>query len=100
MHKTEGNEIRIGFGIVTNDAFFYGLRYYDLNVLNKTKLASLQTSAGRYSDVLIIEPDTVNAKYASCDHYVLRMYWSKSSGLVRYDKNGSVYYTLTKKHGL
>lgn len=94
------NKTRVGFGVMTNDAFFYGLRYFDMKELENTKLSNLQTKTKFYHDVLVIVPDTSNQKWASRDHYVLKMYWSKSEGLVRFDKNNKVYYTLTKKYGL
>lgn len=100
MTKTVKNKTRVGFGVVTNDAFFYGLRYFDLRELKKTKLIDLQTELKSYHDILIIEPDTSNQKWSKRDHYVLKMYWSKSDGLVRFNKNNNVYYTLTKKNGL
>lgn len=100
MTKTIKNRTKVGFGVVTNDAFFYGLRYFDIKELRKEKLINLQTNLKTYNDILLIEPDTSNRKWSSRDHYVLRMYWSKSEGLVRYDKNNEVQYTLTKKYCL
>lgn len=100
MTKTKKNRTRVGFGVVTNDAFFYGLRYFDVKELRKAKLINLQTNLKTYNDILLIEPDTSNQKWSNRDHYVLRMYWSKSEGLVRYDKNSDINYTLAKKYGL
>ena len=100
MTKTTKNRTRIGFGVATNDAFFYGLRYFDLKELRNTKLTDLQTDLRTYNDILVIYPDTSNQKWSKRDHYILRMYWSKSNGLVRYDKNNNIQYTLTKKYGL
>lgn len=100
MTKTTRNRTRIGFGVVTNDAFFYGLRYFDIKELRNAKLTDLQTDLRTYNDILVIDPDTSNQKWSKRDHYVLRMYWSKSVGLVRFDKNNNVHYTLTKKYGL
>ena len=100
MTKTTKNKTRIGFGVVTNDAFFYGLKYYDITELRSANLIELQTDYKTYKDILVIEPDTSNYKWSSRDHFVLRMYWSKSEGLVRFDKNNNDHYTLTKKYGL
>lgn len=100
MTKTTKNRTRVGFGVVTNDAFFYGLRYFDIKELRRAKLMTLQTNIKSIDDILLIEPDTSNQKWSNRDHYVLRMYWSKSEGLIRYDKNNDIYYTLTKKYGL
>lgn len=100
MTQTKKNKPRIGFGVATNDAFFYGLKYYDVKELNSARLVNLQTDYKNYNDVFVIEPDTSNQNWSKRDHYVLKMYWSKSDGLVRFDKNNNVYYTLTKKYGL
>jgi hypothetical protein len=100
MTQTKRNKARIGFGVVTNDAFFYGLKYYNIKELKSAKLGNLKTDCKIYNDILVIQPDSSNQKWSKRDHYVLRMYWSKSDGLVRYDKNNNVHYTLTKKYGL
>jgi hypothetical protein len=94
------NKTRVGFGVATNDAFFYGLKYFDIKELRKSKLSNLQTNYKTYQDILLIEPDTSNQKWASRDHYILKMYWSKTQGLVRFDKNNNIYYSLTKKYSL
>ena len=65
MQRTESKKTKIGFGVVTNDAFFYGLRYFDINELNKMKLTTLRTDLKNYDDIFIIEPDTANTKYST-----------------------------------
>jgi hypothetical protein len=95
MTKTPKGKTRIGFTVVTSDAFFYGLRYLDMKELRRAHLVELRIGDKPYQDILIIEPDSSNKKWSVRDHYVLKMYWSKSAGLVRYDKNNGVVYTLT-----
>lgn len=54
------------------------------------------TESKIYNDVYIIDDeDWLNFKQRS--NYVKKLYWSKSEGLIRYDKQEGVFWELTKK---
>ncbi len=91
LKRTKERTTAVGFYIITDDASFCGLKYFEMEYLNRQKLTILQTSLREYHDVFIFEPDF------NCSE-VSKIYWSKSNGLVRFDKINGSHYTLTKKY--
>ena len=56
----------------------------------------LQTKLKIYHDIIVVIPDS--DKYIDRSNYLTKVYWSKSEGLIRYDKKDNVYWELTKKY--
>ncbi len=55
------------------------------------------TKAKAYNDIYVIDDeDWLNFKQRS--NYVTKLYWSKSQGLIRYDKQDGVFWELTNKY--
>ena len=61
------------------------------------KFITLQTNLKLYKDIIIIEPDTTNLIFSDRSHFVTKLYWSRSEGLIRFDKKNNVYWELVKK---
>ncbi|TNF43025.1 MAG: hypothetical protein EP311_04115 [Cytophagales bacterium] len=97
LQKSKDKKARLHFNLSTKDANFYQLTGIIIDSLAQQKFTSLTTKQKSYSDVYIIDgEDWLNFKQRS--DYVKKLYWSKSEGLVRYDKQDSVYWELTKKY--
>lgn len=69
-----------------------------LDRLATVKPIELKTLNGTFTDVYVINPiDNFGRK--NRNDYVTKLYWSKSQGLVRFDKSDSEYWELIKKYG-
>lgn len=78
------------------DAWFYGGQFMDLKDLDTITLTSLTTNLKTYNDVIILKPES--NEYSDRSDFITEVYWSKSEGLIRYDKKDGVYWELTKKY--
>ena len=99
IKKSRDGNARLHFELAAKDAWFYKLGGSRLDSINKLTPGRLRTQDTTYNDIYIIESvDWSNFKLRS--NYISRIYWSKSQGLVRYDKQDSVYWELSKKYHL
>lgn len=97
LKKSKDKRARLDFHLSAKDAHFYRLTGIGIDSLAQQQQTSLATKSKTYDDVYIIDAeDWLNFKQRS--DYVKKLYWSKSEGLVRYDKQDSVYWELTKKY--
>lgn len=78
------------------DAWFYGGQFMELKELDTIKLVSLVTKLKTYQDIVLLYPES--DEYADRSDFITKVYWSKSEGLIRYDKKDSVYWELTGKY--
>jgi hypothetical protein len=93
LQRTKDRTTKVGFSTLPEGTDFCGLKYFEIEYLDKMQLTSFETSLQKYKDVFVIEPN-INCLSAS------KIYWSKSSGLVGFDKSNGIQYTFTKKYGL
>jgi len=97
LQKSKDGKARLDIGLAAKDAHFYRLQGPKVDSLEKEKTTILQTKQKLYTDIYIINGvDWLNFKQRS--DFVAKVYWSKSEGLIRYDKQDSVYWELTKKY--
>lgn len=97
LEKSKDKIARIYFNLSAKDAFFYRLTGLKVDSLSQQLATTLATRSKKYNDIYIIEDeDWLNFKQRS--NYVTKLYWSKSEGLIRYDKQDSVYWELTLKY--
>jgi hypothetical protein len=78
------------------DAWFYGGGFMNLKDLDTIKFVSLSTKLKTYNDIILLSPES--NEYSDRSNFITKVYWSKSEGLIRYDKKDSVYWELTKKY--
>ena len=57
-----------------------------LDEYKKQQTIKLSTAYGSFSDVLIFYPDATSINYEKQPEYITKVYWSKSKGLLRFDK--------------
>ena len=91
--KDKLSELDIFFSAV--DAHFYRLSKIKIDSLNKEKPSAFQTKYGNYNDVYVFNGDQLG--YSERSNFITKLYWSKSNGLIRYDKKDTVYWELAKK---
>ena len=96
IEKNEDKKATLNSRLTTKDARFYRLRQpIRIDSLNKEKPSVFTTAYNHYNDVFIIKAEA-NSVYSERDNFVTKIYWSKSNGLIRYDKKDSVYWELVK----
>lgn len=97
LRKSKDKKARLHLNLSTKDANFYRLTGIRIDSLAQQNFTSLATKHKTYNDIYIIEAeDWLNFKQRR--GYVTKLYWSKSEGLIRFDKQDSVYWELTKKY--
>jgi hypothetical protein len=97
LGKSKDKKARLNFFLSAKDAKFYRLTGIRIDSLAKQPPTSLVTKTKTYKDVYVIESeDWLNFKQRSS--YVTKLYWSKSHGLIRYDKQDGIFWELTNKY--
>ena len=97
LKKSKDKKARLHFSLSAKDANFYRLTGVKIDSLSQQPMTSLMTKYKTYNDVYIIDDeDWLNFRQRS--DYVTKLYWSKSEGLVRFDKQYGVYWELTNKY--
>ena len=96
IQKAKDNHTEMVFNLAFDDTEFDRIRPVKIDSLIKVKPIVLQTSYGQYDDIYIIYPDDIGMSFYNRSGFVTKLYWSKSSGLVRYDKKDNVYWELIK----
>lgn len=96
--KSKDRRAEIVIHLSAKDANFYRLSKIKTDSLNKIKPGTLQTSSGRYDDVYVIEGEDYLGSFYQRSNFVTKLYWSKSKGLIRYEKKDGVYWELEHKY--
>jgi len=78
------------------DARFYGGEFMDLMDLSIVKLTSLTTQLKTYNDIILLTPKS--NEYSDRSNFIVTEYWSKSEGLIRYDKKDGEYWELVRRY--
>jgi len=97
LQKNIDNYAELNLLLSGKDAVFYRLKGFKIDTLNNQKAVTFQTKYRKYDDVYIINSDSYNKFYNRSD-FVTKVYWSKSKGLIRYDKKDNGYWELTNSY--
>ena len=96
LGKSKDRNARLHFHLYAKDATFYKLSGLKIDSLGNQIQITLQTKYKAYNDVYVVDDeDWLNFKQRS--DYVTKLYWSKSEGLIRYDKQNGIHWELEKK---
>jgi hypothetical protein len=87
----------IDIRLLAKDAVLYRRSPLGIDSLDKVKPLTLQTAYGRYDDVYVIAGEDYLGTFRQRSNFVTKAYWSKSHGLVRYDKDNGICWELLKK---
>ncbi len=97
LKKSKDRKARLHFNLNAKNAAFYKLSGLSIDSLASQTPVTFQTKYKTYRDVYVVEDeDWLGFKQRS--NYVTKLYWSKSEGLIRYDKQDGVYWELAKKY--
>jgi hypothetical protein len=88
----------LSIGLLAEDAVFYSMRKFRIDSLNKTKPSLLRTKYHNYNDVYVFSGEDYLGFLHDRSNFVTKVYWSKSQGMVRFDKKDSVYWELKNKY--
>lgn len=97
IRKNMNGKAELIIGLSGNDAEYYNLRAIRIDSLHKEQPVTIQISSAQYTDVYLIYPDDYAKNFYNRSSFVTKLYWSKSSGLIRYDKKDGVYWELVKE---
>lgn len=96
VQKTKDGQTNLIFDLSTKGAVFYRISPVKIDDLTIARPLTLQTCCAQYNDVYLIEPDDYGKDFYKRNNYVTKLYWSKSEGLIRYDKKDGIYWELIK----
>jgi hypothetical protein len=94
--KATDDKAEISILLSAKDATFYKLNSIKIDSLSKRNPSTLQTQYGQYNDVYVIIGEDYLDDFRQRNNFITKVYWSKSNGLIRYDKK-DVYWELEKK---
>ncbi|HRH51582.1 MAG TPA: hypothetical protein PLP23_22730 [Panacibacter sp.] len=97
---TQNNSF-IGINFYAKNARFSPTKSYTPDYFDTATTITIATRLKKYDDVIILLPDVVedsNFKYNQKANFISKLYWSKSDGIVRYDKNSNSW-ELVEKYG-
>lgn len=98
IKKTMSGHAEIIIYLSGRNAEFYRLSSIKLDSLNHESAITLKTSSGLYNDVYVFSGEDWLGGLEARTNFIAKLYWSKSSGLIRYDKKDSVYWELSNKY--
>lgn len=92
VKKSMDRRAEIAILLAARDACFYRLSRIKTDSLSKVKPIFY---AG-CNDVYIIDPEDYSGNFHERSDYITKLYWSRSKGLIRYDKKDNIYWELQK----
>ncbi|MBX2888351.1 MAG: hypothetical protein KF829_06835 [Ferruginibacter sp.] len=96
IKKTMSRKAELVVHLSAKDANFYHLSSIKIDSLSRVRPMPFATSQKHYDDVYIIEAEDYLGSFYQRSDFVTKLYWSKSEGLIRYDKKDGVYWELMK----
>jgi hypothetical protein len=94
--KREDNDAEFNVRVYADNAWLYRRSRISIDSLEKEKPIRVVTNNRSYDDVYVINGED-HSGYGERSNFITKAYWSKSNGLIRYDKKDSVYWELEKK---
>ena len=91
---TPEKESEIEFNIISS-GFYFNNNRFSINELEKLETITIKTPFGVISDVIQLN-DISNYKYP--ENKIRKIYWSKNLGVIRFEKNDSIFWELINKY--
>jgi hypothetical protein len=98
IKKAKDDRAEIVIDLSAKDAEFYRLSPIKIDSLSREKQIALQTAFGQYTDVYVINSEDYLGNFHQRSNFITKVYWSKSQGLIRFDKIDSTFWELEKKY--
>jgi hypothetical protein len=97
IRKTKESTSEMNVLLSAKNAKFYSLSSVNLDSLSITKPNNFKGRFHEYNDVYILPGEDYLGSLRNRSNFVTKIYWSKSSGLVRYDKGDTTFWELLNK---
>jgi hypothetical protein len=97
LKKDKEKHARLEIMFLAENAVFYQSGGFKIDSLEKEQPTTYHTKYARYDDVYLFKGDDVESFKHRSD-YIKRLYWSRSNGVIRYDKMDSMYWELANKY--
>lgn len=94
IEKIGSRHTEMIINLSAKDAKFYRLSPIRIDSLSEEERGTSKTPYAQYNDVYIFSDED---DFQKRGNYVTKIYWSKSHGLIRYDKKEGIYWELWKK---
>ena len=98
IERSKDNQSRLKILLSAVDANFYRLSTIKIDSLAAEKPSSLHTKHSQYSDVYVINAEDYLGNLNKRSNFITKVYWSKSQGLIRFDKTENIYWELEQKY--
>lgn len=82
----------------TESARFYRLSSIKIDSLDKVSPITFSTPYGVYNDIYIFNGEDYLGSFQQRNDFVTKIYWSKSNGLIRYDKKDEIFWEVEKMY--
>jgi hypothetical protein len=93
LSRNQNNQTSIRVGLMTEDFWFYQTKNILLEDLINAGFIDFKIGCRRYDDVVVLSGDR---GYSSRENFIDMLYWSKSKGLVRYEKTDGECWDLVE----
>lgn len=90
-----GSDLLINFN--SKSAKFYRFNPIRIDSLNSVEPKTFRVGQSIYNDVYVFNSEDDNGLYKERNDYITKIYWSKSRGVVRFDKQRGEYWELISK---
>lgn len=95
LKKNINNHATLAIYLKTKDAFYFSVEGSRIDNLKNTPPLVFQTRYDRYNDVYMLQA-VDHLGISDRSEYVTKVYWSKSKGLIRFDKKDGTYWELAQ----
>jgi len=97
IKKTKDEYTEMKILLSAKNAVFYRLSSIEIDSLMKANTIMIKSQFHQYDDVYIINGEDYQGNLYERSNYITKVYWSKSNGLIRYDKKDGVHWELAEK---
>ncbi len=97
MHKWNKISATIDFDFAAKDAWFYGGNGINITDIKNHTMTELKINSVVYRDVVIIHSN--NTEYRHRNNFIDKIYWSNTTGYLKFDLLNGATWELEKKYG-
>ncbi len=90
--QNKGTIVRINF--ILGNSWFYGKDTFNYHELKNRKMNRIKILDKNYNDVWIFS--ATDRRYEHRDNFIEKLYWSKSKGVIKYEKKNGEYWELVE----
>ncbi len=92
LSSTEKKGLILQITFRTNEGWYYGPNTWTVSSLENLNIYKLKIQNKFYDDIWIFT--ATDRKYEERDDFIEKLYWSKSKGVIRYDKKNGEFWEL------